>query len=43
MTSDHSRPSTATGTPRMTDQELVVTSVQFTTPVSGQARAAGSP
>jgi hypothetical protein len=35
-------PRTATGTPKITDHELVVTRVQLTMPVSGQAKAVGS-
>ena len=42
MATAHTSPSTANGTPSTTDHELVVTSVQFTMPVSGQASAAGS-
>ena len=42
ITTAHTTPRTASGTPRTTDHELVVTSVQLTMPVSGQASAAGS-
>ena len=42
MTTAHTRPRTASGTPSTTDHELVVTSVQLTMPVSGQANAVGS-
>ena len=42
MTTAHTSPRTASGTPSTTDHELVVTSVQLTIPVSGQASAAGS-
>ena len=42
MATAHTNPRTASGTPSRTDHELVVTSVQLTMPVSGQARAAGS-
>jgi hypothetical protein len=37
-----SSPSTATGTPRTTDHELVVTAVQLMIPAFGHANAAGS-
>jgi hypothetical protein len=42
MANDHSRPIKATGTPAITDHELVVTAVQLMIPVSGHARAVGS-
>jgi len=42
MATAHTSPRTASGTPRTTDHELVVTSAQLTIPVSGQASAAGS-
>ena len=42
ITRAHTRPRTASGTPAISDHELVVTRVQFTIPVSGHASAAGS-
>jgi hypothetical protein len=42
METAHMSPRTASGTPSTTDHELVVTSVQLTIPVSGQASADGS-
>jgi len=42
MTTAHTSPRTASGTPSTTDHELVVTSAQLTIPVSGQASAFGS-
>ena len=42
ITTAHARPKTASGTPNKIDHELVVTSVQLTMPVSGQASAVGS-
>ena len=42
MAAAQSSPRRATGTPRITDHELVVTEVQLTIPVSGQASAVGS-
>jgi hypothetical protein len=42
MATAHTSPRTARGTPSTTDHELVVTSVQLTSPLSGQASAAGS-
>jgi hypothetical protein len=42
MPAAQSSPMRATGTPRITDHELVVTAVQLTIPVSGQASAVGS-
>ena len=39
---DQTSPMTATGIPNTIDSGLVVTNVQFTTPVSGHARADGS-
>ncbi len=42
MPTAQSNPMRATGTPKITDHELVVTAVQLTIPVSGQASAVGS-
>ena len=42
MVAAHTSPSTATGIPKTTEYELVVTKVQLMTPWSGQAKAAGS-
>ena len=42
MATAHTTPRTASGTPKTTDHELVVTNVQLTMPVSGQANAVGS-
>jgi hypothetical protein len=42
MATAHTSPRTASGTPGTTDHELVVTSMQLTIPVSGQASAVGS-